>query len=183
MTKSWTYKQCEFLVFQGDITLQNTVAIVNAANTVLLGGGGVDGAIHRAAGPSLLKACMRVKKRLTGELLPTGQAAVTPGFDLQAEYVIHCVGPIYTQAGRHLAADKLASCYKQAMSLCEGMKIPSVSFPSISTGIYGYPVEEAAPIALQTVRDNLGTHLKKVQFCLFDPTTLQVYAEAAKNVF
>lgn len=168
---------------QGDITRQDTEAIANAANGGLLGGGGVDGAIHRAAGPELLAACRAVKKTLEGGMLPTGQAVLTPGFALRAKHVIHCVGPVYAREGRE-APLLLASCYRNALELCTEHEIGSIAFPSISTGVYGYPVSEAAPIALRTVRDALESNpsVKLVRFCLFDPTTLQGYADAASEV-
>lgn len=168
---------------QGDITRQSTEAIANAANSGLLGGGGVDGAIHRAAGPDLLKACREVKKTLDGGLLPTGQAVLTPGFALPAKYVIHCVGPVYDREGDQ-APRLLASCYLEALRICVDHNIDSIAFPSISTGVYGYPITEAAPVALQAVRQILQQESAPnlVRFCLFDSATYQGYAEAARKV-
>jgi O-acetyl-ADP-ribose deacetylase (regulator of RNase III) len=139
------------VLIEGDIVRQDAEAIANAANGGLLGGGGVDGAIHRAAGPDLLQACREAKKSLPGGRLPTGQALLTPGFMLRAKYVIHCVGPVYASEGPR-APELLASCYRNAMRICGELAIRSIAFPSISTGVYGYPLEEAAPIALRVVR-------------------------------
>jgi O-acetyl-ADP-ribose deacetylase (regulator of RNase III) len=169
----------EFIV--GDITEAQTVAVGNAANSLLMGGGGVDGAIHRAAGGELLEALREIKRTLPGGVLDTGQAVITPGFGLSAAWVIHCVGPIYQREGKH-AAKLLASCYRSALELCRDKNIESVAFPSISTGVYGYPVEEAAPVALEAVRRSLtegGPSL--CQFVLFDEPTLQAYLEAAEK--
>ena len=167
---------------RGDITQQDTDAIANAANSGLLGGGGVDGAIHRAAGPELLLACRALKKTLvdTGGRLPTGQAVITPGFKLKAKHVIHCVGPVYADAGAASAA-LLASCYRNALRLCSEQKLKSVAFPSIATGVYGYPVAEAAKVAVREVRTTLDQRpgMSLVRFVLFDDQTLQVYRAAA----
>ncbi len=163
----------------GDITAAETTGIANASNAMLLGGGGVDGAIHRAAGPELLEALREIKRTLPGGLLDTGRAVVTPGFALRARYVIHCVGPIYSQEGEAAPA-LLASCYREALALCRDHGIDSVSFPSISTGVYGYPTEEAAPVALRAVVGSLaegGPHL--CRFVLFDEGIYQTYRQAA----
>jgi O-acetyl-ADP-ribose deacetylase (regulator of RNase III) len=167
----------------GDITRQDTAAIANAANGGLLGGGGVDGAIHRAAGPGLLQACREAKKTLPGGVLATGHAVLTPGFDLRAAWVIHCVGPVYAREGGR-APDLLASCYREALRICRENAIGSVSFPSISTGVYGYPVQEAAPIALATVRSAMMAHdtPRLVRFVLFDDRTFEAYCAAAQRV-
>jgi O-acetyl-ADP-ribose deacetylase len=135
---------------QGDITRADTVAIANAANAMLLGGGGVDGAIHRAAGPELADALREVKRELPGGLLRTGGAVVTSGFQLSAHYVIHCVGPIYGRE-REQAPALLASCYREALKICDDRELDSIAFPAISTGAYGYPLEEAAETAIATV--------------------------------
>lgn len=168
---------------QGNIVHQDTDAIANAANSGLLGGGGVDGAIHRAAGPALLEACKEAKKSLVGGVLPTGQAVITPGFRLKAKHVIHCVGPVYAREGEQ-AARLLQSCYRNALRLCGEHAVRSIAFPSISTGVYGYPVGEAAPLALRAVRDVLDRHPMPslVRFVLFDDTTLDAYATAARTV-
>lgn len=175
--------QCTVVLERGDITEQHTDAIVNAANSELLGGGGVDGAIHRAAGPRLLEACREIKKTLPGGRLPPGGAVITPGFDLRARYVIHCVGPIYSVEGA-AAPRLLASCYSEALRLCREHGLQSVAFPSISTGAYGYPVDEAAPVALRAVRDALRSFgaPSLVKFVLFDDRTLSAYERAAKDL-
>ncbi len=164
----------------GDITAQDTDAIVSAANALLLGGGGVDGAIHRAAGPQLLDACKALKKTLPGGVLRTGSAVITPGFGLPARHVIHCVGPIYEREGPDAPA-LLEQCYRQALALARDNGLRSITFPSIATGVYGYPVEEAAPIAMRTLVDELTKHGAPplVRMSLFDATTFEVYREAA----
>ncbi len=156
----------------GDITLQDTEAIVNAANSSLLGGGGVDGAIHRAAGPQLLELC----KLLGG--CATGSACITLGYNLKAEYIIHAVGPVY-EGGNRREAENLADAYKASMSLVAKKGVKSVAFPAISTGVYSYPLQEAATIALKTVIDylNKGTNIKLVRFVLFDHKTYSVFEQ------
>ena len=174
----------KFVEFSGpaDITRETTAAIVNAANSSLLGGGGVDGAIHRAAGPALLQEC----KRIVAEIghLPAGRAVITSAGRLPAKYVIHTVGPIYRD-GQHGEGELLASCYRECMRLAdEHAAIPSLSFPSISTGAYGYPVAAAANIALTTVVETLAAarRVHSVRFVLFDAGTLQAYASAAQTL-
>ncbi len=171
--------QVEFVV--GDITDAETVAVANAANSLLMGGGGVDGAIHRAAGAELLEALREIKRTLPGGVLETGRAVLTPGFGLNARWVIHCVGPIYEREGER-AADLLSGCYRSALALCRESDIESIAFPSISTGVYGYPVAEAAPVALEAVRRSLSEAGPTLcQFVLFDEPTLQAYLEAAEK--
>jgi O-acetyl-ADP-ribose deacetylase (regulator of RNase III) len=172
------------VVFErGDITRKQTDAIVNAANSSLRGGGGVDGAIHAAAGPELLAACRAVKATLPGGRLETGRAVITPGFALPAKYVIHCVGPVYAHAGDE-APRLLASCYTEALALCRAHGLRSVAFPSISTGAYGYPVDEAARVALRAVREAVEQTGEPdlVKFVLFDEKTLAAYLDAAQAV-
>ena len=149
-------------LIEGDITQQDVDAIVNAANTSLLGGGGVDGAIHRAAGPDLLAAC----RPLGG--CQTGSAKMTPGFRLKARYVIHTVGPVY-RGGHQGEADLLASAYRVSLELASQNGLRSIAFPAISTGVYGYPMSVAARISLQTVIDYLQTHpnIELARFVLF----------------
>ena len=164
-------------LLEGDITEQDTDAVVNAANRTLLGGGGVDGAIHRAAGPQLLAEC----RTLGG--CETGDAKITKGYNLKAKYVIHTVGPIYHSAGEK-APELLASCYRRSLEVASANKLKSVAFPSISTGAYGYPLEEAAPVALKTVLDYLKNHpgIQRIRFVLFGKDAYQAYEKALKDL-
>ena len=160
----------------GDITNQETEAIVNAANTSLLGGGGVDGAIHRAAGKELLDEC----KALNG--CPTGGAKITKGYKLKAKYVIHTVGPVWN-GGKYNEEEKLASCYKNSLALAGMNNIKSISFPSISTGVYRFPVEEASKIALKEIKLFLKNNstLEKVVIVCFDEKTYETYVRSNKE--
>lgn len=162
---------------EGDITEQETDAIVNAANTSLLGGGGVDGAIHRAGGPKILEEC----KKLGG--CPTGEARITTGGNLKARYVIHTVGPVYHDGKRH-EEELLANAYKNSLILASQHKLKSVAFPSISTGAYGYPMNEAATIALKTVINYVKTHtdIRLVRFVLFGSKAYQAYEKALQEL-
>jgi O-acetyl-ADP-ribose deacetylase (regulator of RNase III) len=164
-------------LLQGDITEQDTEAIVNAANRSLLGGGGVDGAIHRGAGPQLLAEC----RTLGG--CETGDAMITKGYKLKARHIIHTVGPVYHSAGK-TAPQLLASCYRRSLEVASENKLKSVAFPSISTGAYGYPLEEAAPIALKTVSDYLKGHpdIRLVRFVLFGKEAYQAYEKALQEL-
>ena len=154
---------------KGDITAQDVDAVVNAANQSLSGGGGVNGAIHRAAGPELLEAC----RQLGG--CPTGDAKATPGFALAARWVIHAVGPRY-RGGRHGEAEQLRSAYRRALEVADQLGARSVAFPAISTGVYGYPPAEAADIAVDTIR-SLATRVEVVRLMAFDDETLRRYRE------
>ena len=162
---------------QGDITKVDADAIVNAANSSLLGGGGVDGAIHRAAGPELLAEC----RNLGG--CPTGQAKLTKGYRLPARHVIHTVGPVW-QGGNASEEAVLARCYKSVFALVEQHGLRSVAFPSISTGRFGFPIEKAAPIALREMRAALERlpRLEQVTVVLFSPWDLEVYQRALASV-
>jgi O-acetyl-ADP-ribose deacetylase (regulator of RNase III) len=137
-------------VIQADITTLSIDAIVNAANERMLGGGGVDGAIHRAAGPELLAACRKVPEVSPGVRCPTGEARITPGFRLPARFVIHTVGPVW-RGGAHGEADLLANCYRNSLALARAQGLTSIAFPAISCGVYGYPIEQAAAIAVREV--------------------------------
>jgi O-acetyl-ADP-ribose deacetylase (regulator of RNase III) len=171
-----SFGRARLFLMQGDITRRPVDAIVNAANSALAGGGGVDGAIHRAAGPELMSALDGLRPTLPGGRLPTGEAVITPGFGLHARWVIHCAGPIYASAGDR-APELLSNCYRAALRLCREHGATSVAFPSISTGAYGYPLEEAAFVALTAVRDDLlvSDGPGRVEFVLFDARTLETY--------
>jgi O-acetyl-ADP-ribose deacetylase (regulator of RNase III) len=171
-----TVNQSTLELVQGDITAQDVDAIVNAANNSLLGGGGVDGAIHRAAGPQLLAECIPLGGCATGD------AKITGGYRLKARHVIHTVGPIYSGAPRD--AELLASAYRRSLEVAGEHSLHSVAFPSISTGAYGYPVQKAAPLALQTVMDYLNAHtgLALVRFVLYDTRTFEAYRTALEHL-
>jgi O-acetyl-ADP-ribose deacetylase (regulator of RNase III) len=173
--------QAKLTLVQGDITKQSTEAIVNAANSSLMGGGGVDGAIHRAGGSKILEECKQIVSK-QGRL-PTGKAVITTGGNLPAKYVIHTVGPIWRD-GQHDEAKLLASAYQESLKLAEENKLRSISFPSISTGAYGYPVDEAAKVALRAVIPFLkkeGMSIKEVRFVLFDSKTYEAYQKVLKE--
>ena len=160
-------------VERGEITKYQVDAIVNAANTTLMGGGGVDGAIHRAAGPALYAAC----EKFHG--CPTGEARITPGFQLPAKYIIHTPGPIW-RGGEHGEADLLKNSYRNSLQLAEHYHCQTVAFPSISTGVYGFPVEQAAVIAIKTIREFLTASrwVQEVIMVAFDPKTEAAYQTA-----
>ncbi len=167
---------------QGDITKESTDAIVNAANSTLLGGGGVDGAIHRAGGPAILAECKAI--RAAGGQCPPGAAVVTSGGRLPARYVIHTVGPVW-RGGGHGEALVLASCYRSSLRLASEKALRSVAFPSVSTGIFGYPVREAARVALGAVAAFLAEETggpQRIRFVLFDGETYRAYEEALASL-
>ena len=157
-------------IVAGDITTQSVDAIVNAANESLLGGGGVDGAIHREAGPEMLTAC----QKLGG--CPAGQAKITRGYDLLARFVIHTVGPVW-RGGNSDEADVLALCYRSSLALARQYECQTVAFPAISCGVYGYPLREAARTSLAVVRSEMDRHkgVEKVRWVLFDPAALDAW--------
>jgi len=163
-------------IVEGDITKEETDAIVNAANSGLRGGGGVDGAIHRAGGPSILEECRKIGH------CPTGQAVITTGGNLKARHVIHTVGPVWSGGGRN-EAGLLKSAYLESLKLASKKGLKSVSFPAISTGVYGYPLNEAARVALETAIDYLEEHqeIELVRFVLFGKPMFDVFAEQLKK--
>jgi O-acetyl-ADP-ribose deacetylase (regulator of RNase III) len=169
-----TYFDGRITLVQGDITRLPVDAIVNAANSSLLGGGGVDGAIHRAAGPQLLEACRKLGGAATGE------AKLTPGFRLPARYVIHAVGPVW-HGGDRGEPELLASCYRRSLELARDHGLNSIAFPAISTGAYGYPLREATEVALAETRAFLASHSQpeRVVFCCYSARDLAVYRQAA----
>jgi O-acetyl-ADP-ribose deacetylase len=158
---------------QGDLTEQDVDAIVNAANSSLLGGGGVDGAIHRRGGPAILEECRRVRGERHPDGLPTGQAVATTAGDLPARWVIHTVGPVYSEVDDSAAL--LASCHTEALRVADELGAKTVAFPAISTGVYGYPVEEAAPVAVAAVR-GAETQVELVRFVLFGDDAYRAFA-------
>ena len=161
---------------EGDITRVAADAIVNAANSALAGGGGVDGAIHRAGGPEIMRELDGIRRQIGH--CPTGSAVTTTAGKLPAKYVFHAVGPVYRD-GRHGEPELLASCYRKCLEMAEERDCRTVSFPSISTGVYGYPLEEAAPIALREVKAHLeraDTKLQQVTFVLFGKRAYELYA-------
>lgn len=162
-------------LYKGDITKLEVYAIVNAANKTLLGGGGVDGAIHRAAGKELLEECRNLKG------CETGDAKITKAYNLPSKFVIHTVGPIYSTETEY-EAEYLASCYKRSLELAVNNGVDSLAFPNISTGVYGYPKNEAAQIAIKTVSDflNKSQEIKRVIFCVFDEENYSIYKSILK---
>ena len=163
-------------VIVGDITKQDTDAIVNAANASLLGGGGVDGAIHRAGGNEILEECREIRRSRFPNGLPTGEAVITTGGKLPALYVIHTVGPIYGEEGGK-EAELLANCYHNSLALAVEKNLTSVAFPAISTGVFGYPQDEAAEVASRTIANFLGTdhQLTEVRLVFFQPRDAEVF--------
>ncbi|HEY97865.1 MAG TPA: O-acetyl-ADP-ribose deacetylase [Dehalococcoidia bacterium] len=168
-------------IVKGDITKMTTDAIVNAANSGLMGGGGVDGAIHRAGGPAILEECKKIVSR-QGRL-PTGQAVITTGDRMKTRHVVHTVGPIW-RGGDQGEPDLLASAYRESLKLAAENNISSIAFPSISTGVYGYPVEEASRIAVKTVASFLRepSSIKEVIFVLFNAEAYDAYASALEEL-
>lgn len=165
----------------GDITVQDTDAIVNAANSSLMGGGGVDGAIHRAGGPAILEECKQIVAR-QGRL-PTGQAVITGGGKMKTRHVIHTVGPVW-HGGQREEPELLAGAYRESLKLAAANNLRSVSFPSISTGVYGYPVDKAAVVAAKTVAEFLRepSSVKEVVFVLFNREAYEAFTEALRNI-
>ena len=166
--------QTHITLTQGDITQQHVSAITNAANSRLAGGGGVDGAIHRAGGPAIMTECDQIRQERGG--CPTGQAVITTGGDLYADYVIHTVGPVW-EGGKSSEPELLASCYRQSLKLAVENGIKTIAFPSISTGVYGYPMEKAAVVAIEAVTLFLkeNERFPEVRFVLFNADDLKQY--------
>jgi len=164
----------------GDITGEHADAIVNAANPSLMGGGGVDGAIHRVGGPKILAECREYRK--AHPPLPPGRAIATAAGDLHARYVIHTVGPVW-RGGAQGEPETLASCYRECLKLADGLKVTKIAFPSIATGAFGYPVDLAARVAMRAVGDAIQAlqHVQRVLFVLFDERTCRAYETALKN--
>ncbi len=170
-------------LIKGDITDIEADAIVNAANSSLMGGGGVDGAIHRKGGPQILEECRRIRATEWPDGLPTGKAVITSGGNLKAKYVIHTVGPVWL-GGFHVEAELLKQAYKNSLKLAVAKGLKTIAFPSISTGAYSYPIEDASQIAVRTVKDFLEKEdkLERVVFVLFSESDFQVYLQTAKSI-
>ena len=166
------------VLLEGDITEQQVDAVVNAANSTLLGGGGVDGAIHRLGGPMILEECKQVRATDWPDGLPTGRAVATTGGRLPARWVIHTVGPVYAEVDD--AAGLLASCHTESLRIADELGAATVAFPAISTGVYGYPLAEAAPVAIAAVREAMARHpeVGEARFWLFDETALRAFDAA-----
>ena len=171
-------------IMRGDITEIDADAIVNAANPSLMGGGGVDGAIHRRGGPKIAEECRRIRETEWPDGLPTGKAVLTSGGNLKAKHVIHTVGPVWL-GGFHAEAELLKQAYRNSLKLAVAKRLKTIAFPSISTGAYGYPVEEASRIAVNTVKDFLEKEdkLDRVTLVLFSEHDFQVYSAAAESIF
>jgi len=176
-----TFGKSRVELAQGDITREMVDAIVNAANSGLLGGGGVDGAIHNAGGPAILEECRAIRERQG--TLPAGEAVITSGGRLAARHVIHTVGPVW-RGGSHAEAETLARCYRSSLELAAARGLSSVAFPAISTGVYGYPAEEAAAVALRTISDVLraGSPITLVRCVLFSERHLEIYRRALRGL-
>jgi len=170
-------------ITRGDITEIDADVIVNAANSSLMGGGGVDGAIHRRGGPRILEECKRIRETEWPDGLPTGKAVITSGGDLKAKYVVHTVGPVWL-GGFHVEAELLKQAYRNSLKLAVAKGLKVIAFPSISTGAYGYPIEEASRIALNTVKDFLEKEdkLERAILVLFSENDLQLYLETARSI-
>jgi O-acetyl-ADP-ribose deacetylase (regulator of RNase III) len=180
MRNEKTIGKTRIVTVRGDITEQDTDAIVNAANSSLMGGGGVDGAIHRAGGPAILEEC----KQIVAEIgrCPTGEAVITTGGKLKARYVVHTVGPVW-HGGSRGEPELLASAYRNSLEIARSRGIRTIAFPSISTGAYGYPVEKAAEVAVRTVADLVRKNpLEEVRFVLFSGGDFETYSEALSEI-
>jgi O-acetyl-ADP-ribose deacetylase (regulator of RNase III) len=167
------------VLVRGDITAQRVDAIVNAANSSLMGGGGVDGAIHRRGGPAILEACRAIRATRYPDGLPTGKAVATPAGNLDAKWVIHTVGPVYSE--REDRSALLASCHTESLKVADELGARTVAFPAISTGVYGYPLEKAAPVAIRAVAE-ADTRVEEVRFVLFDEAAYRAFERALREV-
>jgi O-acetyl-ADP-ribose deacetylase len=167
------------VLVRGDITEQEVDAIVNAANSSLMGGGGVDGAIHRKGGPAILEECRKIRAADHPEGLPTGRAVATTAGNLRARWVIHTVGPVYAKSEDRSAL--LASCHTESLRVADELGAQTVAFPAISTGVYGYPLEEAAPVAIEAIR-GADTNVREVRFVLFDEDAHRAFEQALAKV-
>ncbi|HEX4862718.1 MAG TPA: O-acetyl-ADP-ribose deacetylase [Acidimicrobiales bacterium] len=163
---------------KGDLTLQDVDAVVNAANSSLMGGGGVDGAIHRRGGPAILEECRRIRSTTHPDGLPTGQAVFTTGGLLKARWVIHTVGPVWSPSEDRSAL--LASCHTEALRLADELGARTIAFPAISTGVYGYPLHKAAPVAIAAVR-SAPTSIEEIRFVLFDQPAHDAFESALRD--
>ena len=171
--------ECLLVIEQADITRLEVDAIVNAANERMLGGGGVDGAIHRAAGPELRAACEQVSETRPGVRCPTGEARLTPGFRLPARFVVHTVGPVYSS--RESSSPLLRAAYRSSLRLAREKRARSIAFPAISCGVFGYPLDEAAPLSIETCREHCEG-FDRVVFALFGEATYSAWESAAERL-
>ncbi|MGW2814033.1 O-acetyl-ADP-ribose deacetylase [Streptomyces sp. NPDC001415] len=170
-----TSTPAEIILVRGDITEQSVDVIVNAANSSLLGGGGVDGAIHRRGGPAILEDCRKLRASKYGKGLATGQAVATTAGRLHAGHVIHTVGPVWSKNEDRSAL--LASCYEESLKLAKELGAETIAFPAISTGIFGWPIDNGAEIAIGVAREHGGTPLREIRFVLFDETAYEAFAQ------
>jgi O-acetyl-ADP-ribose deacetylase len=176
MALSRTFLAGRLLIKVGDITKEDVDAVVNAANGTLMGGGGVDGAIHRAGGPAILEACKEIRRTRYPDGLPTGEAVITTAGKMQAKHVIHTVGPVYGSGGRD-KADLLAACYRNSLKLAVENRLASIAFPAISTGVYGYPLNEAASVSSRAIEQflNVDNSIKEVRLVFFGSSDAEVF--------
>lgn len=168
----------KIILIQGDITEQDSDAVVNAANSSLMGGGGVDGAIHRKGGPSILDECKKIRAEKYPEGLPAGKAVATTAGNLPAKWVIHTVGPVYAKSRDR--SGLLASCHTESLRIADELGAGTVAFPAISTGVYGYPLDEAAEVAIEAVT-GAATSVEEVRFVLFDSSAFRAFEEALQQ--
>jgi len=177
------FRKTKIRMVKGDITEQDADAIVNAANSTLMGGGGVDGAIHSKGGPRILEECKAIREKEWRTGLPIGKAVITSGGNLKARHVIHAVGPVW-HGGKYGEPELLAEAYRNSLSLAVSKDLKTIAFPSISTGAYGYPIDKACEVALRTVREFLEADgLEMILFVLFSQSDLETYERTAKEIF